>query len=216
MPSFYFSGKSRNGTRPWTEQYEIDASATITIGDLLIPSSTTGKIIKVAAQTARPEFVANETKTQTATGGETGETLDIMRGSGIWKVGFTPMFSSKTAGSGSTTSIVLSDASLNFSANDWRGGKIYCHNTGETRTITASSTSGSGPYDTTFTVTQPFSQTSTGLVFSATPLGLDVTAAKLIATTFDTITQVIADLTGGYAQILGVDMVNRLLYVVFN
>lgn len=215
MPIFQFSGESRNGTKPWTRPFEMSPSITLSIGDLLIPT-TTGKLIKVAAQDARPEFVANETKTSTATGGEEIEVVDILRAAGIWKVGFTPMFASKTAGSGTTTSILLSDASLNFSANDWRGGKIYCHSTGEQRTITASSTSGSGPYDTTFTVTQPFSKTSTGLIFSATPLGPDVLAAKLIATTFDTISQVIADLTGGYAQIIRVDMRNKLLYAVFN
>lgn len=215
MAGFQYSGESRSqGARPWPRTFEMDASTTLTIGDLLVPT-TNGKLIKVAAQTTKPEFIANETKTSTATGGETIEVVDALRGGAIWVSKFTPMFADKVAGSGSATSIVLSDASLNFSSDDWKGGQIYCKETNEQRTITASSTTGAGPYVTTFTVTQPFSKSSTGLTFSATPLGLDVLAGKLIASTFDTLSQVIADLTGGPCQVIKVDLIKRLVYNVF-
>lgn len=214
MPSFQFSGESRNGTKPWPRQFEMNASATITIGDLLIPT-TTGKLIKVAAQDARPEFVANETKTATATGGEEIEVVDIGRAAMIWRVGFTPTVNNLLGQADGTTLIGEVIAPATYNADDYKGGKLYCKEYNETRTITASEAKTSGNAM-ELTVSQPFSGTTVGKTLSATPLGLDVLAAKLIATNYNTISQVIADLTGGYAQIIRVDMVKRELYVVFN
>jgi len=204
---------SLNGTKPpGTVDHEMDASLTFAGGDPLIVGAT-GKLTKTAAQTDRPEFVATGAFVATATGGETAGTLAVGRGAFIWKMPFTPIWSRKVATTSTTTSIVLPTSPATYNANDYKGGTLYNHTTGEQRTITASDNPAATAAG-TFTVTQPFAAVGTGHTFSATPLGKLVREGKLVATTFDAPSQAIADLTGGYMKVTKVDIKRGLVYCV--
>lgn len=213
--------KSLNGTKPaGTKDVEMAPSLTLATGDPCVIDSN-GKVAKTGAQTDRPAFVATGAAVSTATGGETGNFLEIGRQQFIWKMPFTPLYNGVTAASGgSTTTVKLPNSPATYSTGDWIGGQVRCKETGEQRTITASDNPTAGN-TLTLTVTQPFSKTTDGLTFSATPLGRKVTAGKLVTSTFDAPSQAIADLTGGNLQIEdgeggGVDLLQNLVYCVVN
>lgn len=221
--------KSRKGGEGIQFVYEQAPSVTIADG-FLCDFGTDGKLKAVASQTARPQAVLKKASTSTANGGERAETLDIGWSDTIWSVPFVPQLNGVVAQAGGSASVirVLSDAAYN--ADDWKGGTVYIKELGLIATITASGApSGAGqnldltitsaikPQDAEISGMNGLFATGAGKLLSgdpvgntiyATPLGRDVLAAKLKASTFDTISQVIADQTGGFAQIMGVGLSN--------
>lgn len=212
MPTF---DKSRTNARPIPREVELEPSITVNRDSFLIKSAN-GKYQAPSANTDRPQAVSVASQTSTATGGEKALTLDIGFGQHIWRVPFTPVVNRLAAQAASTTTTIKVLAPATYSANDFRGGKIYCPQTGEQATIISSTAASSGA-SMDLVVSKPFSLASTvGVLFSATPLGLTRTAVKLIATTFDAPSQVIADLTGGSLEIWDVDLRAGLVYFLVN
>lgn len=235
--AFKFSGRSVSGGKPQTIQLEMEPSTTLAAGDPCIVSAT-GKIKKCAAQDDEPLFISAAAQTSTATGGETGLFFHAGKNDLIWTVGITPLINRSTGlASGSTTVAKITNPD-NASANDFRGGTIASFTssqianngigTGAASTPPASglqmntknqarisaSSSGSGPFTMDVTVITPWNVTTVGGVFSITPLGPGVVAAKLKATDLDTITQVKADLTGGHLRVIDVDLNNNTVDVL--
>lgn len=200
---------SLTGARPLLVEREMTPSVTITKGDFLeLPN---GKASKIGAQDDEPLFVANETKTSTATGGEKIECVAVGKLDSIWETAITPALNLLTGLSGSsTTAAVILSATTSYSLSDFVGGQLYCKELKQQRTITAS-TAVTAPNNITLTVTQPFTESVEGKTLSATPLGLNRSAVKFIASTFNTPSQAIADLTGGHCDIQGVDMVRNVV-----
>lgn len=219
--SFVFE-RSRRGGLGVQLQYEGEPSTQFNAG-APCKFGTDGKLTPCSAQTDRPQAVNQASILTTAGGGEAPLVMDIGWTDSIWKAFITPKLNGVTAQTGGSTStvIVLSDAA--YSANDWVGGQVFIKELNMFATITASTSTSGASQNMTLTFTcayvvgqkyqsgPPFAGTGQllpkvpdGLTIYATPLGLNVAAAKLIATTFDTVSQVIADKTGGYIQIIEV------------
>lgn len=216
MSNWKFHASLKGGypvLRSGKDAMEMLPSVTIAAGDPLIFDAT-GKVKKCTAKTDLPLYVAAETKTSTATGGEKIEVYEIGRGDLIWKVLFTPLYKNQVASAGgSTTSIILPSAPETYSANDWRGGKIFCVETRQLLTITASDNPSAGN-PLTLTVTQPLTSTSVGKTFHATFLGFDDTAVQLKGTVFDEPSQTIAEITGGKLRMMDVNLPYNEIYVM--
>lgn len=217
--------RSRKGGLGVDTFYEGEASTAFLYG---VPCKfdANGKLSPIAAQTDRPQGIAKYPVTTTATGGETILLQDIGWTDSIWKAYIVPQLNGVTAQTGgSTTSvIVLSDQA--YAAGAWIGGQVFIKELNMFATITASTvTTGSGqPMTLSFTTAYtasggtrvnsgvpPFAalgqvlpKVPDGLTIYATPLGLNVAAAKFDAATLSTISQAIADKTGGYFQVLEV------------
>jgi hypothetical protein len=205
--------KSRRGGKVIPIEKEFVGSVALVDGDML-EISATGRLQKASAQNAKIQYIFDGAGV-TSTPDDPLLVLDAGLGDFEWSMPITPVLNDAVGkAGGSTTSIVIAQAVQNYAADDFKGGKIWCKETNEQRTITASTLS-NNPSDVTFTVDKAFSKSSVGLTFRVTPLGLSRTACKLVAATFDVISQTIADLTGGNLQVMKVDLLNKVVYVMF-
>lgn len=226
--------KSRTGGRLLPVEYEMAPSITIA-NSIPLKFGLDGKLTPISAIADRPDAVSLADKTSTANGGEQALVGDIGFTESEWKCFITPLLNGVVAQAGGSTStiIVLGDAA--YSANDWRGGQVYIKEWNLLAIISASSACSGAGQPMTFTITsayQPTDATISGEPFNnlpkgallpaapdgktiyATPLGRQVTAAKF-HTGFQTISQLIADRTGGYFKVMGVNLAQwRNPYVV--
>lgn len=237
MPAFKFL-RSRKGYLGIEEVKEFAPSKTYSAG-ILLEFDNAGKLVQVTSQTSRPQYVLTSDITTTANGGERGIVKDIGWGDAIWKVGFTPQINGLVAQSGGSTSVIRVLADQAYSANDFRGGRVFVKEQNKIAIITASSSAAGAGSNLDLTITSavtPLDASINGMnnlfpakgallpadpvgsTIYATPLGTGVLASKLAATTFDSISQAIADKTGGFGQIMGVnlhDFRNPFLEVCF-
>lgn len=200
--------KSLRGGRPIPFSLELEASLTLTAGQLGKPSAN-GKLQKISANTDSPFAVVNTDGISTATGGERIEVVSAGWRDFLWSFPITPALTGATGqAGGSTTLVVIPSPTVNYSANDFVGGQVLVGT--EQRTITASSAV-TAPANITLTVTQPFTGSTIGKTgIKATPLGINRTAVRW-ESTFETISQVISELTGGPINVWRVDLVENLV-----
>ena len=235
--------RSLTGGRPQLVQLEMEVSTTLKDGDPCNISSN-GKVQKCQNQTDKPLFISAAAQVSTATGGETGLFMHASPYDAIWETSFTPTYNKVTAQSGgSTTTALIADAATVYSSNAFQGGQIGCWgnaaqgsnllsgtgaamtypsatifnqlNKGPLLTITASSAVASPPGNCTLTVVTPFSNTPDGSIISVTPIGMQVVAGQLVATSLDSITQDPTKFTSGYLRVLNVDVMKGLAEVMF-
>lgn len=150
--------------------------------------------------------------------------LPVIRGFGIWRKTFTPLVASKTASTGgSTTSIVLPAIAAAYAANAFKGGTLYCHDTREQVQITASTQVVNPGDPVTLTIVSPLAKLSDGMVFSFTPLGRGMSGIR-----FSHVSSVAADgyvpsqlgvgsadWSGGFIEVVEVDILNGLVFITF-
>lgn len=198
--------KSLRGGRPIPFRKEMEVSLSLLEGQALEPSAN-GKLQKINANTDNPIWIVNTPATSTATDGAQVEVVSAGPKDFLWTFPIVPALGG-IAGAvgqagGSATQVVIPSPTTNYSSGDFIGGQVLVGT--EQRTITASSAV-TAPANITLTVSQPFSQTTVGKTgIKATPLGMDVVAARW-ESTFETISQVISELTGGPITVVQVDL----------
>lgn len=200
----YFSADG-SGRDQLTEDFQLGASQTAVDGDAMV--FTLGKLVAAGSSTTQVDFIMAESATSTATSLVKPKVM-LAKNGGLFKIGFTPLLDKLACLSGGTTTSIVHNT-IGYSSNDFQGGLVYSHATGETRLISASAaTTG------TLTVVEPLTRALVaGEKISVIPYGPG--ASPKLGSAGRTLSSAIADKTGGAVQVMAVDMHNRVATVRF-
>lgn len=228
--------KSLTGASAVIRNHEMEPSLSL-IDGMLLEFAATSKVQQISNVANLPIGVCAGNADSTANGGESTKVLDIGLDDSIWKCYITPKLNGVVALAGGSTSTIKVPSDAAYNANDWKGGYVYIKEMGLVAKITASDNPSGAAQPMTFTITSALKPHSIsgesdlfpasgallpsapdGMTIYATPLGQTIAAAKLTSD-FKTISQLIADKTGGHAQILEVHLearTNPYLVVFFH
>lgn len=191
------------------EIYELGASLSVVEGEPGLFSS--GKAIKCSGQTDKPDFIFAEAKVSGAADLVLVRVIPTLRGFRRFSTIFTPLVNGLAAQSGSSETVVKV-ALTDGSADDLNGGLVYIPELDEVRNILDSSYSSNVV---TITVLTAFSRAITvNDTVVVVPFNVGY-SPKLKSSTFDTISNAIADKNNGYCKLHKIDMKRKRAKVCF-